>query len=70
MDFSFTPEADLAGCREVVLGGLETASNALSIAVGTARNQLKSVFAKTGIRRQPELVAMLAALLAQFFGGA
>ena len=49
---------------------IETASNALSIAVGTARNQLKSVFAKTGIRRQPELVAMLAALLAQFFGGA
>ena len=49
---------------------IETASSALGIAAGTARNQLKSVFAKIGIRRQPELVSMLAALLVQFFGGA
>ena len=38
---------------------LEAASVRLGIARETARNQLKSVFAKTGTRRQAELVALL-----------
>jgi DNA-binding CsgD family transcriptional regulator len=38
---------------------LEEAAEARSIAVGTARAQLKSVFAKTGARRQSELVSVL-----------
>ena len=49
---------------------IEGASHALGITAGTARNQLKSIFNKTGARRQPELVALLMALLSQFFGGA
>lgn len=47
---------------------LESASQSLGIAVGTARNQLKSIFAKTGARRQSELVATLLNMLPQFFG--
>lgn len=38
---------------------LDEAAETLSISIHTARTQLKSVFAKTGTRRQPELVAML-----------
>jgi hypothetical protein len=34
----------------------------MGIAVVTARNHLKAVFAKTGAHRQSELVALLAAL--------
>lgn len=49
---------------------IEGASDVLGISAGTARNQLKRIFAKTGVRRQPELVALLTALLPQFFGGA
>lgn len=38
---------------------LDEAAEARSIAIGTARGQLKSVFAKTGARRQSELVSVL-----------
>jgi DNA-binding CsgD family transcriptional regulator len=38
------------------------------ISMGTVRSQLKSVFVKTGTKRQPELIAMLARLL-PFAGG-
>ena len=62
-------EARLAS-RLVAGEAIEGASQALGIAAGTARNQLKSIFNKTGARRQPELVALLAALFSQFFGGA
>lgn len=41
---------------------IETAAEELGIARETARNQLKSVFAKTGTHRQSELVALLARL--------
>lgn len=38
---------------------LEEAAEYLCISIHTARTHLKAVFAKTGARRQPELVAML-----------
>lgn len=38
---------------------LEEAAGHLDISIHTARTHLKAVFAKTGARRQPELVAML-----------
>ncbi|QXX76495.1 hypothetical protein MHY1_p00017 (plasmid) [Methylovirgula sp. HY1] len=41
---------------------LENAAVELGITKETARNQLKSVFAKTGTHRQSELVALLARL--------
>jgi DNA-binding CsgD family transcriptional regulator len=40
----------------------EHAAEEMEIAVVTARNHLKAVFAKTGTHRQSELVALLAAL--------
>jgi DNA-binding CsgD family transcriptional regulator len=55
-------EARLAAC----LGAgepLDETCDRLRIAKETGRNHLKSIFAKTGTHRQPELVAMLGALL-------
>jgi DNA-binding CsgD family transcriptional regulator len=42
---------------------LELVTQRFGIAKETGRNQLKSVFAKTGVHRQAELVALLAPLL-------
>jgi DNA-binding CsgD family transcriptional regulator len=42
---------------------IETAAMELRIARQTARNQLKSVFAKTGVHRQSELVSLIAQLM-------
>ena len=42
---------------------LEMATEQLGIAKETGRSQLKSIFAKTGVHRQAELVALLAPLL-------
>jgi DNA-binding CsgD family transcriptional regulator len=51
-------------CAQLVLGeSLETITDRLRIAKETSRSQLKSIFAKTGVHRQAELVALLAALL-------
>jgi DNA-binding CsgD family transcriptional regulator len=44
---------------------IETAADKLGVAKETARNQLKSIFSKTGVHRQAELVALFASL----FGG-
>jgi DNA-binding CsgD family transcriptional regulator len=38
---------------------LKEASEALSVSVLTLRSQLKSVFVKTGVKRQTELVTLL-----------
>jgi DNA-binding CsgD family transcriptional regulator/PAS domain-containing protein len=57
--FALTPaEARLA---VIIAQGATTehAAEALGISRATARNQLKSVFAKTGMHRQSELVALL-----------
>ena len=42
---------------------LEVAADALGISKETARNELKSVFQKTGVHRQSELVSLLATFL-------
>jgi DNA-binding CsgD family transcriptional regulator len=42
---------------------IDAVAGELGIAKETARNQLKSIFAKTGVRRQAELVALFARLL-------
>jgi DNA-binding CsgD family transcriptional regulator len=42
---------------------LEVAAQGLGVARDTTRNQLKSIFAKTGVNRQAELVATLALFL-------
>jgi DNA-binding CsgD family transcriptional regulator len=43
-------------------GAIEAAARTLNMAIGTARNHLKSVFEKSGANRQSELVALLRAL--------
>jgi DNA-binding CsgD family transcriptional regulator len=43
-------------------GSLDEATHRLGIAKGTARSQLKAIFAKTGTSRQAQLVALLARL--------
>lgn len=54
-------EAKLA--REICSGhGLETVADKLGVSYETARNQLKSIFAKTETHRQSELVALLTRL--------
>ncbi|MER8475990.1 helix-turn-helix transcriptional regulator [Mesorhizobium sp. M1163] len=56
-----TSEARLA--RKICSGhGVETAADELGVSYETARNQLKSVFAKTDTHRQSELVALLTRL--------
>jgi DNA-binding CsgD family transcriptional regulator len=42
---------------------LEPIADKTCISIETARNQLKSIFQKTGVNRQPELVALLASFL-------
>jgi DNA-binding CsgD family transcriptional regulator len=57
--FGLTPAEAKLAC--IIAGGVgpEIASLELKISRETARNQLKSVFAKTGTHRQSELVALL-----------
>ena len=57
--FGFTPaEANFA--REIAKGdGRQAAADRLGITVGTARSQLSSIFDKTGVRHQAELVRLL-----------
>jgi len=59
-EYGLTP-AEIRLTSVIASGGaVQDASAQFGIAVGTARNQLKSVFNKTGVRRQNELVALLA----------
>jgi len=48
----------------LLAGGLDlpTIAHRLQLGLGTVRNHLKSIFGKTGTRRQGELVALLGAL--------
>jgi len=59
-DFGLTP-AETALAVAVARGeGLPRAASSLEISVNTAKTQLRSVFWKTGVQRQAELVALIA----------
>ncbi|WP_421723977.1 helix-turn-helix transcriptional regulator [Bauldia sp.] len=61
--FELTP-AEARVARRIGSGEtIASAARALGIADDTARKQLKSVFAKSGVHRQSELVALLASLV-------
>jgi DNA-binding CsgD family transcriptional regulator len=54
--------AEARVCERLVSGGsVEDAARGLDISVQTVRDHLKSVFAKTGVKRQAELVAKILA---------
>lgn len=57
--FGLTPSEAKLACIIARGAGPEIAAQELKISRETARNQLKSVFAKTGTHRQSELVALL-----------
>jgi DNA-binding CsgD family transcriptional regulator len=57
-------EARLAG-RLAAGESLEFATEQIGIAKDTGRNQLRSIFMKTGVKRQSELVAVLSPILAR-----
>ena len=61
--FALTPAEARLAIRISSGEVLELIAEALGISKETARNQLKSIFHKTGVRRQGELVALLATLL-------
>jgi DNA-binding CsgD family transcriptional regulator len=57
-------EAEARLATQLALGeSLENVADQFGIAKETARSQLKSIFTKTGVHRQAELVAVLARLL-------
>ena len=57
-------EAEARLATQLALGeSLENLADQFGIAKETARSQLKSIFTKTGVHRQAELVAVLAKLL-------
>jgi DNA-binding CsgD family transcriptional regulator len=57
--FSLTPSEAKLACIIARGAGPDTAAGELNISRETARNQLKSIFAKTATHRQGELVALL-----------
>lgn len=57
--FGLTPSEARLGCIIARGAGPDTAAQELKISRETARNQLKSIFSKTGTHRQSELVALL-----------
>jgi DNA-binding CsgD family transcriptional regulator len=56
---SASPAEARLGARLGTGHALEDIAADLNISLGTARNQLKSIFSKTGTKRQSELVALL-----------
>jgi DNA-binding CsgD family transcriptional regulator len=57
--FGLTPSEARLACIIARGAGPDTAAQELKISRETARNQLKSIFSKTGTHRQSELVALL-----------
>lgn len=57
--YKLTPAEAKLAVRLARGESLEEIAVRLGITLHTARTQLKSIFAKTGCRRQPELVVML-----------
>jgi DNA-binding CsgD family transcriptional regulator len=60
-------EAEIAALL-VAVNDLKGIAARLNISIHTARTQLKTVFGKTGIRSQAELIQRIARVPAAFFG--
>ena len=58
--FGFTAAEAKLAARISSGTALDNATESLGIAKETGRNQLKNIFAKAGVHRQAELVAVLA----------
>jgi DNA-binding CsgD family transcriptional regulator len=61
--FGLTCAERRLACRLLTGQALEQASEGLGIRISTARGYLKTIFAKTGVRRQSEFVAVIGALV-------
>ncbi|MEJ3866062.1 hypothetical protein WGU94_10275, partial [Campylobacter jejuni] len=57
--FELTPAQARLAARLARGDSVETAAQEAGVALATARNQLKTIFQKTGTHRQAELVALL-----------
>ena len=60
--FGLTPAEARLAVRFLAEELLEGAADGLGISIDTARNQLKGVYQKTGVRRQGEIIALLSRL--------
>jgi DNA-binding CsgD family transcriptional regulator len=60
--FGLTPAEARLAVRFLAKGSLEEAAGDLGVSIDTARNQLKSVYQKTGVRRHGEIIALLSRL--------
>ena len=60
--FGLTPAEARLAVRFLAEESLEAAADGLGISIDTARNQLKGVYQKTGVRRQGEIIALLSRL--------
>ncbi|HEV7481251.1 MAG TPA: helix-turn-helix transcriptional regulator, partial [Roseiarcus sp.] len=60
--FGLTPAEARLAVRFLAEESLEAAAVGLGISIDTARNQLKSIYQKTGVRRQGEIIALLSRL--------
>jgi len=67
--YGLTPAESRLAARLAEGEKLEDVASLFGIRLGTARNQLKAVFAKTDTHRQSELVARLLASPARLGGG-
>jgi DNA-binding CsgD family transcriptional regulator/PAS domain-containing protein len=57
--YGLTPAEARLACEMLGGSSLQDAADKFEVAIGTARNQLKQIFAKTDTRRQAELVRLL-----------
>lgn len=61
--YGLTPAEARVALHVIDGGSLATYAQLAAVSVGTARTQLKSVFAKTGVSRQAELIKLGQAVL-------
>jgi DNA-binding CsgD family transcriptional regulator len=66
--FGLTPAEARLASRLAIGEAVETVSKTLGITQQTARSQLKRIFDKTGVHRQPELVSLLLSLIGPVIG--
>ena len=66
--FGLTPAEARLAARVSTGAKLETITDEAGIAKETGRNQLKSIFAKTGVHSQAELVALCGSAASQTMG--